>query len=386
MTPELWIPGPTAVRPELLARLAEPMFGHRTPRMRELLSALEGPLHDAFGAEQGSHRVAAHSCTATGLMEMGLRAVGPAGGAAPRVLACVHGSFSERHASVAESIGAEVVRVETPLGAPADLEAARRTLADDGPFDAVLVCLSETSTGALTEPAAVGDALRDRGDAALLVDAVTYLGAARVDASRNGLDFVFAGTQKALALPPGLGLYAVSEALLERARRRSGRGTFLDLVRITEAHAEGAPPMTPTLPHIVALADQLATIADGRLEMQLTDEPAEGLDGLDGWERRYRRHARMRAITRDWTRENGLGVFGGGERETSPTVTCVDLGGRPSLDVARVLGGLAAAGFVIGAGYGPTRARCLRIGHMGDHSVGSLRELLARLGEIVARD
>ena len=79
------------------------------------------------------------------------------------------------------------------------------------------------------------------------MDAVTYLGAAPIDAATNGLDFVLAGTQKALALPPGLGLYAVSEALLSEAAGSTDRGFFLDLLRITEAHAEARPPMTPTI-------------------------------------------------------------------------------------------------------------------------------------------
>ena len=32
----LWIPGPTEVRPEVLAELSRPPIGHRTPGMAEL--------------------------------------------------------------------------------------------------------------------------------------------------------------------------------------------------------------------------------------------------------------------------------------------------------------------------------------------------------------
>ncbi len=380
--PELWIPGPTHVRPELLARCAEPMFGHRAPRMVELLRGLEHPLRLGFGAHPDSHAVAVHSCTASGLMEMGLRAVGE-GARAPRVLACVHGSFSERFARVAESVGSQVVRVESPIGACADLSAAQRVLRDEGPFDAILACLSETSTGVMNDPADVGRAFAERGSAALLVDAVTYFGAAPIDASKNGLDLVISGTQKALALPPGLGPYCVSERLLHSAQRRPGRGYFMDLIEMTRAHGRGAPPMTPTIPLFVALAEQLATISAGKLELELTDEPAAALEGLDGWGRRYRRHGRMRAIVREWLASQGLTTFGdahGGV--TSPTVTCVHL---PAHDVDGILRDMAAAGYTLAPGYGVTRATSLRIGHMGDHSVGALRRLLERLGQALAR-
>ena len=33
----LWIPGPTEVRPEILAECSHPAIGHRSPAMRELI-------------------------------------------------------------------------------------------------------------------------------------------------------------------------------------------------------------------------------------------------------------------------------------------------------------------------------------------------------------
>ncbi|MEM1449915.1 MAG: aminotransferase class V-fold PLP-dependent enzyme [Planctomycetota bacterium] len=377
MRPELWIPGPTHVRPELLEVMAEPMIGHRTPEMRRILHALDPYLGRLFGLDAAApHAVAVHSCTATGLMEAGLRAVGP------RVLSLVHGAFSRRFAEIADALGKDVVRVESAPGAPADLAGAREALDRSGPFDAITVCLSETSTGALTPPADVAAALGDRGEAALLVDAVTYLGAAPVDAARHGLDLVLAGTQKALALPPGLGLLCASERLLGRARASTERGFFLDLVRIFETHADAKPPMTPTISLLRALLRQLETIDAGALEAELTDEPAAALAGLDGWARRYRRHARMRALTLERAERLGLRVVspegGPSAALTSPSVTCLDAGGR---DVPELLARLVDRGFQVAPGYGSMRDTALRIGHMGDHSVPALGRLLDALAD-----
>ena len=48
-------------------------------------------------------------------------------------------------------------------------------------------------------------------------------------------------------------------------------------------------------------------------------------------------------------------------------------------DDKAIVGGLKEAGWTIGAGYGPLKETTIRIGHMGDHTVGALEELLALL-------
>jgi len=372
--PELWIPGPTEVRGDILSAMAAPMIGHRSAEMRAVIQGLDPYLEALFGTSAPSHRVAVHSCTATGLMEMALR------GSGERVLCLVNGAFSRRFATIAEALGKEVVRIESPAGAPPDLLAAQQQLCGET-FDAVTVCLSETSTGVAVTPAEVSDALGERGGAMLVVDAVTYLGAAPIDAAANGLDFVLAGTQKALALPPGLGLYAASAAMLERAAAAHDRGFFLDLIRITEAHADGRPPMTPTISLHLALLRQLQDIEAGEVELELTDEAAEDLAQLDGWQRRYRRHARMRDMTGEFLAARGLAPLGG--RPASPSVTCAPIGGR---DVSALLERMLGRGFQLAPGYGDLRDTTIRIGHMGDHGVGALAGLLSALGAELGAD
>ena len=375
----LWIPGPTYVRPDVLRASAAPMEGHRTASTRATIAALDAPLAEVFGADGRGVEVGVHSCTASALMEMGLRATGP------RVLSLVNGAFSERFAEIAEALGKQVTRVPSPPGAPADLAAAaERVDGETAPFDAITVCASETSTGVLTAPGAIGDALRDRRGAMLLVDAVTLLGAGPVDASANGLDLVVAGTQKALAVPPGLGLYAASRALLDAAARRPSGSWFLDLARLHAAHRAQKPPMTPTLSLLRALEVQLAAIQGGALETELASGwSAPGLAAdAGGFARRFARHGEMARRTRAALAELGLAVFGGDPAAGSPSVTCVDLGGGVSgADLVRAL---ADRGLTIAPGYGDLKDRCVRIGHMGDHSLASLDALLEALAESVA--
>ncbi len=369
---ELWIPGPTQVRPEILASCAEPMIGHRTPEMREVIAALDPHLHRAFGTDDVSHSVAVHSCTATALMEMGLRAVGP------RVLALTQGAFSERFAEIAEALGKDVTRVASPLGARADLARAAKVLSDGEPFDAVTVCASETSTGALTSPEAIGAILANRRGARILMDVVTLLGAGPLELARHGIDFALAGTQKALALPPGLGLYAVSKDMLASAA--PSLSYFLDLRLISRTHAEQKPPMTPTIPLLRALRKQLETITGGTLEREwLGMERREGA-GEGGWALRFRRHRQMADRVTAFAKDHGLTRFGAAEGETSPSVTTLDVGGR---DVKDLVAALTGRGFTIGTGYGALATSCIRIGHMGDHTPARLEALLEALGHLL---
>ena len=312
-------------------------------------------------------------------MELALRSVGE------RVLCLTNGAFSRRFAEIAEALGKRVVRLDAPGGAPADLAGARALLDSGQSFDAITVCASETSTGSLTAPAAIGAALGERGEARLLVDVVTLLGAGPVEVSAHGIDFALAGTQKALALPPGLGLFAVSKAMLENATPSGSY--FLDLVRMVDAHAARKPPMTPTIPLYRALRLQLETIADGALERVLI-AGVQAPEGASGLELRFHRHGAMRARTRAFALRAGLSVFGESTdaRQTSPAVTNVDLGGRAGApSPVDLLEMLRSRGFQIGGGYGPLARRCVRIGHMGDHSVSALDSLLEAFGHALER-
>jgi len=49
-----------------------------------------------------------------------------------------------------------------------------------------------------------------------------------------------------------------------------------------------------------------------------------------------------------------------------------------------IVGGLKQAGWTIGSGYGSLKESTIRIGHMGDHTVGGLEELLALVSGLLA--
>ena len=200
-----------------------------------------------------------------------------------------------------------------------------------------------------------------------IVDCVTSAGAGMVDADGWGLDFALTGSQKAMALPPGLAFGVASERFAAAAKTTRGRGMYLDLVEFEEFMEKRQTPNTPALPLFFALDAQLDRIA------------------REGLEARFARHAAMQARTERWTEElaarhPGVGILAPrGAR--SLTVSAVTLPER--VDGKQLVKEVGARGYTIGGGYGALARRTVRIGHMGDHTVEGLERCLAVVGEAV---
>jgi len=339
--------------------------------MAELHERIDPPLANAFGlAEGSSSTVAVHSTSGTGMMEASLR------GAGPRVLCIINGAFSRRFAQVAESLGKEVHTLEVAWGLgvlPEDLDAA---LENEGPFDAVSLVSNETSTGARTPLDSIKEVIAKHEQTHLLVDVVSYIAGMPIDFDANGIDFAFAGVQKALALPPGIAVFCASERYLSRARSVSDRGFFLDPVRTLEGHVNRKTPATPAIPHYNALARQLEDI-DAGLTLP---EGERDKTGAAAWQARYEKHTRMKERTLSWAADHGLEPFTG-DGFRSSTVSCISGG---DLDIGALVGGLKQLGYEISNGYGDLKGRTFRIGHMGDHMEHDLEELLAAADSVIA--
>lgn len=349
-----FLPGPTEVHPDVLAAQARPMIGHRGPQIRELIEGTQEGLREVFQTERP---VIVSTSSATGLMEAAVRnAVGRG-----RVLSLVNGAFSGRFAEIARMCGSEVEEWVVPDGRvhPPD-EVADRIGAG---YQAVTVTHSETSTGALQDIEGIAARVAPHPETLLLVDSVTGIGGVETRTDRWAIDFILTGSQKAMALPPGLAFGVASQAMMERSTEVPDRGWYFDLARLAGHLGRGQTPATPAISLLYALHFQLGRIA------------AEGIEA------RWRRHLDMQRRTLEWVEEMnlqgvGLGVLAD-EGHRSPTVTCLTL---PSgVAGPRVVAAMAERGWVIGAGYGALEESTIRIGHMGDHSLDGLDRLLGAL-------
>lgn len=352
---KFFLPGPTDVHPDVLAAQVRPMFGHRSGAMEQLLQKMAPQLQ---ALARTSRTVLIGTASATGFMEMAVR-----NGVRQRALSIVNGAFSDRFAQLVTATGKECVRLEVPLGEAVEPDQLREAL-QRTPVDAVTMAHSETSTGVLQDVAALAKVAREFEDVLVLVDAVTSMAGSPVETDGWGFDFTFTGSQKALALPPGLTLGIASQRMLDRSKTLPARGLYFDLPSFAQAMAKSQPTNTPALSLFFALDRQLDRIA------------AEG-----GIEARWTRHEAMRQTVERWARAQDIAYLPR-EGRRSWTVSCLRLPtGKSAKDV---VGKLKAQGWTIGSGYGALKDSTIRIGHMGDHTVASLEELLPLVGQALA--
>ena len=361
-----FLPGPTEVRPEVLAAMTRPMIAHRGRAFEELYARCDAGLRRVFKTRRP---VFISSSSATGLMEGAVRCLRPG-----PVLAVTNGAFSERFAEIARACGREVDVLAVEFGRAADPDALARAL-DRRRYAGVTAAHSETSSGALADVVALGAVARARG-ARMVVDSVTALAAAPLDFDASGLDFVLTGSQKALALPPGLAFAAATEAYMGEVAEATGRGRYFDLAEFAAFAARRQTPNTPALSLLYALEAQLARTVGFDGDPAAAPEPIEA---------RWARHRALAEQTWAWA-ESCADRFGTrvlappGER--SPTVSAIAL--PAGVDPAAVVAAVARQGYTVGNGYGAGKGTTFRVGHMGDHTPEGLTGCLAACTEALA--
>jgi len=356
-----FLPGPTEVRPEILEAMVRPVIGHRGAAMERLLSGMDASLRALF---RTGRPVYVSTSSATGFMEAAITNL-----SRRRILCLVGGAFGERFHKIAERCGrpADTLRVE--WGAPHTPELLRHALdADPGKYDLVTVVHSETSTGVLNPVGQLAAVVRDYEDVLIAVDGVTSVGGVRVEFDRWDLDFLLTGSQKALALPPGLALAAASVRALQRAEEIPARSYYFDLLEFERRAPEFQTTNTPAVSLFYALEAQLERIM------------------REGLENRWARHQAMAERTWTWVAE----VADRTSREfsvlapegcRSPTVTSVRL--PEGLSGPAIVAAAAARGFTLATGYGKLKPSTIRVGHMGDHTLAELEDILSVLDEVI---
>jgi aspartate aminotransferase-like enzyme len=296
-------------------------------------------------------------------------------GVGKRVLCVVNGSFAKRWHEIAGIVGLEAVALKKPMGETVSPEELDRVLSEQGPFDALTLISNETSAGVRTPLGGVAAVMKKHPRTLWLVDVVSYIAGSAVDFDAHGIDFAFAGSQKAIALPPGITVLAASQRYLERVRQAKRASFYLDPVRILDGHVERKTPATPCIPLYFALAKQLEDISGG-----VTLPASErNLRGEAAWRARFAKHERMKARVEAWAAERGLDYLPAPALR-SATVACIRSG---SIDVKSFLAALKQRGHTISNGYGDMKDVTFRIGHMGDHTEEDVASLCAAMNDVL---
>ena len=348
---KLFIPGPVQVSDKTFAAFCQPMIGHRGGEFKKLYASIHPRLQELFGTKQP---VFLSTSSAWGVMEGAIRNLVGSG----KVLNCMCGAFSDKWFDVSKKCGKEAVALQVEWGQPIRGEQVRAHLQQGG-FDAVTLIHNETSTGVMSDIAEIAAVLRDFPDTMLIVDSVSSFSVLPIPMDELGLDVLLTGSQKALAMPPGLALFSASKKAMERASMVKGRGYYFDFLEFAKNQAEDMTPSTPSISHIYALQSKLDDIF------------------TEGVAARHARHADLNALVHQWVRDRGFDFFAP-EGYRSKSLTCV--ANNRAIDVAALAAAMKSKhGFIIDGGYGKLKGKTFRLSNMGDETRETVGELLTAL-------
>ena len=349
---KLFSPGPVEVSPKTFEAFSRPMIGHRGEAFKKLYRDIHPKLQTLFGTKQP---VFLSTSSAWGVMEASIRNL-----VGKRVLCCMCGAFSDKWLDVAKRCGKEAEPLQVEWGKHIDHKDVDLALAS-GKFDTVTLIHNETSTGVMNPLPEICGVLAKYPDVALIVDTVSSFSALKIDMDALGIDIMLTGAQKALALPPGFSLFAVSEKAFARAETIPNRGYYFDFLEFKKQQGEWMTPSTPSIGHIFALQSKLDEIFE------------------EGLEARFARHVRTNALVHAWVRRVGFDFFAE-EGYRSKTLTCVK--NNRAIDVLAMAKKLREKHhLVIDPGYGKLKGQTFRLSNMGDETEETVSHLLACLDD-----
>jgi alanine-glyoxylate transaminase/serine-glyoxylate transaminase/serine-pyruvate transaminase len=362
----LQIPGPSPVPDRILRAISLPTIDHRGPEFGALGRRVLAKVRDVFKTR---HPVVIYPASGTGAWEAALVNTMSPG---DTVLMYETGHFAALWEKMARRLGlvteflhaggSDPLLPEAPhwrRGVDADLIEQRLRRDVEKKVKAVCVVHNETSTGVVSDIAAVRRAIDAAGHPALLlVDSISGLASADLRHDEWGIDVTIGGSQKGLMLPPGIGFNAISPRAVETSKKATLPRAFWGWDEIVAMNADGYWPSTPNTNLLYGL--------DESLDMLL----GEGLDNV------FARHDRWAAGVRAGVAAWGLPIQCADPARHSPVLTGVMMPAGVDADAVRRLIH-ERFDLSLGTGLGQVKGRMFRIGHLGDSNDLTLLAALA---------
>jgi aspartate aminotransferase-like enzyme len=329
--------GPTPVPERVLLAMARPILYHRAPAFTECLKEVQEGLKWLIQTKQlplilaGSGTIGMDAAVCN-FLRTGDKAIVIRGG-----------KFGERWGKICQAYGIECVFVDVEWGKSVEPQAVADAIEKNPGVRAVYGTASETSTATKHDIEPIAKIVKTKDDIILCVDAVTAVGVYDVPMDRWGLDVVCVGSQKALMLPPGLAVVAVSEKAWKANERSNLPRFYLDLMRERKSQEKGESAFTPAVSLVVGLRESLR---------MLKEETLEGV---------FHRHERLAKATRAATGGLGLELL-----SSSPVNSVTGIRVPNGIDGTAVVKQMRTRyGITIAGGQDHLKGKIVRIAHIG---------------------
>ncbi|PIQ97720.1 MAG: aminotransferase [Nitrospinae bacterium CG11_big_fil_rev_8_21_14_0_20_56_8] len=334
----LLAPGPTPVPEHVSLEMALPMVHHRTPQFSQIFAEAAEDAKYLFQTKQDVLLLAA---TGTGGMEACVTNLFSPG---DKVLVINGGKFGERWGKIAETYGLKVVWHKVEWGQAADPMDVKATLEKEKDVKAILTQASETSTAAAHPIEELSKLTRGRDDLLLIVDGITGVGVFDLPMDKWGIDGLITGSQKALELPPGLALVALSEKAWKFAGQSKCPRFYFDLKKERKNLADKTSAYTPAVSLVIGL------------RRVLKDLKEEGLENV------FKRHNRLARATRAAVAALGLENIA----PNAPADSCTGAFVPEGIDGGKLVKSIRDDfGVTLAGGQDQWKGKIIRIAHLG---------------------
>ncbi len=332
----LFTPGPTMVSPEALLAMAQPLDHHRTAGFRETLKECVDLLAYVIGTKTRPLVL-----TGSGTQAMESAIIGCCKKDA-QTLVCHAGKFGERWRDILKVYGIPHIEYQQDYGVGFKAAAVAAKFKENPGIKSVIFVHSETSACSISEAEGIAKVCRDN-DALCLVDGITAIGTIPFKMDEWGIDIAVTGSQKALMLPPGLGICAVSDRAWKVIDSHQAPAYYNDLKKYRKSMEGNDTPYTPN--------NQMVS----GLKYTLTQIKEQGIENV------WARTALLAKGTRAAVVALGLKVFA---KDPVDSVTGVLL--PDSVDEGKLRKTLRSKyGIHCAGGQGHLKGKIIRLNHMG---------------------
>jgi 2-aminoethylphosphonate-pyruvate transaminase len=339
--PVLLCPGPVKLSKLVKRAVVETEIGHREPEFSALLSECTEMIKPIVGLDshETKYEVVFTTGSGTAANEMVLSSFGAEG----PVLVITNGEFGERLYEVVRLHNSKVDQLRFDWQEKINLKLVEKTLRSKK-YSLVAMVHHETSTGLLNPIEKVSKLAHAHG-ALISVDAVSSIGAEKIELQRWNIDIMTGASGKALSAMPGVGIILVKNAITKQLNDKTRKSHYLDLhkhLSFKKNHTQ--TPNTPAVHVFVSLHASLQEITK---------------QGIESFRVSIQERARL---TRDFLSGIGLTYTDYGI-ETSHVITCVAM--PVGLEFNFLNKSLKEKGIIIYNGKGVLKNKIFQIGHIG---------------------
>jgi 2-aminoethylphosphonate-pyruvate transaminase len=367
----LLIPGPVMTHPSVRAAAGRDIAPWDNEE-RAAIARLLARLRDLAGGTEGVHAAlplpgAGHFMVEATIRSFVLPETDAGHGAGGGILIPATGQYAERMIRLARDAGRRVTTLAASLTLPLDPAAVEAALAADPSITHLGLVYSETSTGIIHDPEAIGAVVRRLGRR-MILDAVSAFGALPITlAAHPEIDALVFTPNKCLESLPGLSIAVCPIARLAECHGQAGSWSFDlgDLYQNGIINGPGSSRFTPPSQAIAALATAL-----------------DRLDAEGGPAVRLRRYQDNMTALQNGLENLGLRLFLPRHLQ-GPIILNVHAPADPNWDLQRFVDALKERGVLI-SNFRNTEEPGMRIGAIGAIDRTDIARAVAAIGETIA--